>query len=801
MNGRTRVAAHGGIATIAASSALGSVYDGYGWLWPIIGAVAVVVVMSELVRWSPLPSAFGPLLAAGGLLVYLTAVYAGAAAWWHLVPNDAALQVLGDTARDGFADIRKLGTPVPTRDGLVLITTVGIAMVALVVDLLAVTMRKAALAGLPLLSIFALCTSLASDGAGWVPFSIGTAGYLWLLLADSRDRLARWGRPMGFDREARPRFNWSDNEVMPSPLSVMGRRIGLSAIAIAVVVPVLIPGLRGGVPHSGDGSGLGFGGNGSESATTINPIVSVTAQLAQSSSRDVLRIQTTDPNPGYLRLTSLDQFDGRTFSPSTLAAPESARVSEGIAAPTVPGNAQTTHIQVADFEAAWLPLPQQVVGVDVDGDWRYDPGANTVFSARDDTEGLSYDVTSVSPAWTAADLEQAGTATADESVGRLIELPDIPSSVTTLTRQVTEGAASPFDRALKIQRYLTGSPFVYDLSAPQTDSGDALAQFLIVTHRGFCQQFATSMAVMARIAGIPSRIAVGFTRGEQQADGSWLVTSKHAHAWPELYFGGIGWVPFEPTPRGDGQAQQPEYTTESSSPTGPDPGAPKGNDGNGGNGKTQEGVSKHDRLDDSLDGFPVPDNLPGIDGAAPAGGHPVRQTLLWIAAGLLAAWLIVPSVARVWTRRRRWARATTPRERADAAWEELRASAIDARAGWVDGLSPRATARALRMEAGGLATVEVRALERIVDAVQRAWYAPARSSMAAVADTLEDDVTSLRIALFSEATLRERFVLHAWPRSTMRDAAGLVGRLGALMDAADLASARVRARLWPRHAS
>jgi transglutaminase-like putative cysteine protease len=749
-----------------------------------------------------LPSALGPLLAAGGLLVYLTAVYAGAEAWGHVIPNGAAMQALGDVARDGFADVRKLGTPVPTRDGLVLITTVGIAMVALVVDLLAVTMRKAALAGLPLLSIFALCTSLAKDGAGWVPFSIGTAGYLWLLLADSRDRLARWGRPMGFDREARPRFNWSDNEVMPSPLTVMGRRIGLSAIAIAVVVPVLIPGLRGGVPHSGDGGGLGLGGGGSQSKTTINPIVSVTSQLAESTPHDVMRVQTSDPDPGYLRLTSLDQFDGRTFSPSKLEAPESARVSEGIAAPPVPGNRQTTHVDVGDdFDVAWLPLPQQVTAVEVDGDWRYDPVANTVFSARDDTEGLSYDVTSVTPAWTASDLEQAVTGTADENVVHLTDLPDIPPAVGTLTQQVIAGAQSPFEEALKIQDFLTSSPFVYDLSAPQTDSGDALAQFLIVTHRGFCQQFATSMAVMARIAGIPSRIAVGFTRGEHQQDGSWLVTTKDAHAWPELYLGGYGWVPFEPTPRGDGQAQAPSYTTETDGspvdPANPDQG---NNNGKGGKGQTQNGASKHDRLDNALDGFPI-DLTGGGGGTTPTAGHPVRQTLLWIAAGLLALLLVVPSIARVLVRRRRWARAVSPVERADAAWEELRACAIDARAGWVDGLSPRATARALRMEVGGLATAELRALDRIVDSVQRAWYAPARSSMAAAADTLEDDVASIRIALFSEATVRERFVLHAWPRSTMRDAAALVGRIGAVLDAADLAGARVRARLWPRHAT
>src|SRR6266545_4110608 len=70
------------------------------------------------------------------------------------------------------------------------------------------------------------------------------------------------------------------------------------------------------------------------------------------------------------------------------------------------------------------------------------------------------------------------------------------------------------------------------------------------------------MAAMARVAGIPSRVAVGFTSGVPAGD-HWEVGSKDAHAWPELYFPGVGWVRFEPTPRGDGQVDVPSYTTAS----------------------------------------------------------------------------------------------------------------------------------------------------------------------------------------------------------------------------------------------
>src|SRR4051794_15826448 len=274
MSGRGRVAVHAGVATLAASMSLSAVYADYAWLLPVAAAVAIVIGVGELVRRSPVPAALAPLLGALGVLVLLTALYASGDAWLGVVPTPTSLGALGDVARTGFDDVRKLAPPVPTHDGLVLLAVVGVAAVALVVDLLAVTLRRAALAGLPLLAVFVTGTSVAKHGAAWWTFAVAAAGFLWLLVADSRDRLARWGRSLGFDREARPRFSWSDEEIAPSPLSVMGRRVGVAAIAVGVFVPVLVPGLHGGVPHGG-GDGFGFGKGHNSVAITVNPIVTI----------------------------------------------------------------------------------------------------------------------------------------------------------------------------------------------------------------------------------------------------------------------------------------------------------------------------------------------------------------------------------------------------------------------------------------------------------------------------------------------------------------------------------------------
>ncbi|HEX4655546.1 MAG TPA: DUF3488 and transglutaminase-like domain-containing protein, partial [Mycobacteriales bacterium] len=598
MTGRLRIAIHGGIATFAAAAALGSVFDGYGWIFPVLGGIAVVVAVSELVRSSPVPAAFGPLLAAGAVTCYVTAAYAGATAYGHVIPSGDSLHLLATTARQGFHDVHKLSTPVPTHRGLVLLAVVGIAAVALVVDLLAVTMRRAAAAGLPLLATFALCTSVAKHGAGWVPFVLGTLGYLWLLLADSRDRLSRWGRPLGFQTEGRPHFTWSDQDVMPSPLSVMGRRIGLSAIAIGVIVPLLIPGLRGGIPRGGNG--LGIGGHGSSEKFTVNPIVTIRGQLTSTVSRQVLTVRTTDPSPGYLRLTALDQFDGTSFAPSTLQQPPESQVSRGISAPIVNGPLRTVQVAVGNLDVPWLPLPTQVTSVDVPGDWRYDAGSNTVFSARTGTDGLSYTAQFVRPHPTAAELQQA--IAPDPAMRPYLDLPTIPQSVRELTARVVAAARTPFDRALAIQRFLTSPPFQYDLNVAGSDSTNALADFLLKTHRGFCQQYAAAMAVMARIAGIPSRVAVGFTRGEAGPDHTYSITTHDAHAWPELEFSGFGWLPFEPTPRADGQAQAPSYTVDTA--TGGNGANGNGGGANGKGGSSQSGSKikdKHGLLDQSID--------------------------------------------------------------------------------------------------------------------------------------------------------------------------------------------------------
>ena len=777
MSGRGRLTLASAVATTAAAMSFSAVFDGWSWLLPVAGAIAIVFAVNEAVRRVRVPSPLGPFLAAVAVLCYLTLLDARPAAVGGVLPGPSAVRMLGVVARGGFTDIRKLSTPVPTHEGLVFLIIVAMAAVALVVDLLAVTMRRAALAGIPLLAVFAVCTSVAKHGAGWAAFGVATAGYLYLLLADSRDRISRWGRTLGMEQGTR--ITWADQDLAPSPLSALGRRVGASAIAVGVVVPMLLPGLHGGVPKHGGGGGNG--GGGSHSVETLNPLVTLRAQLVTATATPLLTYRTSDPQPGYLRLTALDEFNGTSFSPHELRSPPAKSVKKGVPAPPVSGPTADIEVKVGKLGVHWLPLPTQVESVHIGSEWDYDPVTNTVFSARTDTEDTSYSATVVRPDPSPDALEAVGNPIGSAFTDDLA-LPPIPNDIVDLAAQITAKARTPFEKALAIQRYLTGGLYLYDTSVEGSDSTDALEQFLLETKRGFCQQFAASMAVLARLQGIPARVAVGFTHGDKQHDGSWLVTSHDAHAWPELYFTGYGWLPFEPTPRGDGQAVAPSFTTASAT-NGPNP--------QGTNEPSPQPSSSRGKAPADLKNLDK-DNANGKAAAAArarAGGHP---TLWWVLLALVALLLPVPALARALSRTRRWRTAGSSAGLAHAAWAELRASALDAGAFWHDGLSPRGAARVLRADVP-LPPLAEDALDRLVRAEERARYAADPRS--AANRGLPADVDVVRAALLARCGRWARWRARLLPASTLAATRAAAGRVADGLDAFDRAAAWLRRRM------
>jgi len=271
------------------------------------------------------------------------------------------------------------------------------------------------------------------------------------------------------------------------------------------------------------------------------------------------------------------------------------------------------------------------------------------------------------PRFSEAALAGVPPAIPDRIRKRYLELPSgFPAQVTREARRVTASATTQFRKALALQAYFRSPPFTYDLNVSLGHDEKAIETFLFETHKGYCQQFAGTYAAMARAIGLPARVAVGFVPGVLKDDGFFHVRGKDAHAWPEVYLAGYGWVPFEPTPAagrglpgGDTYAGTPAYraattdlpsTATSVPPTTAAP--PVGNPSN----RNIE-------------------NLNAGGGTATASAahrswwrNPV--VILILLAGLAAAGLGAVPVVRTLRRRRRRAAATTPRARVLVAWEE-----------------------------------------------------------------------------------------------------------------------------------
>jgi transglutaminase-like putative cysteine protease len=138
----------------------------------------------------------------------------------------------------------------------------------------------------------------------------------------------------------------------------------------------------------------------------------------------------------------------------------------------------------------------------------------------------------------------------DEVLERYAASPVATDRVRQLTREITDGADSDIARIRAIEGWLDDNT-EYSLDAPLSPDGvDVVDHFLFETRLGWCEQIASSLVVMARLAGVPARLATGFTDGEWDAvGGRFVVRELNAHSWAEVWFPEVGWVTFDPTAR------------------------------------------------------------------------------------------------------------------------------------------------------------------------------------------------------------------------------------------------------------
>ena len=255
------------------------------------------------------------------------------------------------------------------------------------------------------------------------------------------------------------------------------------------------------------------------------------------------------------RLAVLDRFDGTTWEPSARFIPTGTRVPP--AADVPPSSPLRQAITIQDLPGVWLPAadrPVTVSGASV----ATDPGSGVLATVTSLRPGVRYRVVSDIPRYTMTDLAHAPVAGDAQARADLVlpaqadgkPVPELPA-LRQLAQVAAGGSVSPVQEALRLAGYLRANE-VYDVTAAPGHTYRNIDFFLLTTHHGSSEQFATSFAVMARLLGLPSRVVVGFRPGTSSGQSRWVVHSGDVLVWPEVDFQGIGWVPFYPTPQQQG---------------------------------------------------------------------------------------------------------------------------------------------------------------------------------------------------------------------------------------------------------
>lgn len=696
------------LVSLAAALSFARVFDGGAFVGPIVLAALVphaVGLAGRLRRWSPAGT-----LAIGvgaSVLVGLWSVVGPATTYG--VPTPATFTRLDHLVDRGWAVFRTGVAPVPARPGVVLLGVIVVAAMALTADAIA-RRPDVVLAPLgPSLVVFVLTGTLGADDLRV------TTTIAYVAAAIVATALANAAR-------LESRRTWFTGHRLGSDAAILRNAlaIGGAALVLGLLLTPLIPGsgTRALLDYR-NRSGTGAQGTAFSDYVGVSPLVDLRARLLQRPNVELFRV-SADRALGW-RLVALDHFDGTTWSLTS-----SARDASTVLRPTRGARTVKQRYTITSLADRWLPAAFRPVAVNL-ASVRAIPESTTLVSPNQVT-GLDYEVESVVET-PPGDLAVAHTAEAlPPTMQKYLRTPSF--FTTPRVRAVMEstgGHATPWEDALALREYFTAGDFVYDTRTNLGDGPAAIDQFLEL-RRGFCQQFAAAFAGIARAQGIPSRVVVGFTPGVYDArHGEYIVRGRDAHAWVELWFAGLGWRTFDPTPAGtqpgmadarltEGRAETSATTVTTTPATTTPPTTTAGGRGSS-----------------SAAPFRDPDNR--ISTASPDGDH----GLSWhtVASIVLGAAILVASVVW-WVRRRthdrrvrrRRRHAPEPAHRVAGAWADT--VAVCGRAGLPTSNAFTPREQRASFEAHGLPPDAVPPLRDLVDLYERSVYAP---------DATEDDTS------------------------------------------------------------
>lgn len=700
------------LALLVTMPGLHTILVGTDWVVHL-GLVCVLVIgVAGFTRMLSRLTLLPPIVAGAAFLVTMTAYFAPGTAFLAVIPTPGTFAAFGDVLQGAAVSINQQALPARADVGITFVMCLGIAAIALVADVAALSLRAPALVGIPLVVLVAVPPYIQPNHADPATFVLAALAYLLLLRVGSR-------RGQG-------------------GLSVA---LGSAIVALSLVVSFVLP--SAGDYKTNDASGA-FG-------TGVNPVLSLGNDLRQGTNRTVLTYSTNSGAPHYLRLVSIVDFSGSNWAPDSFASNSKNTVDRIAAAPGLSPAVQTvqgsTTVRVADLTSQWLPLSYPTSSVTgLSGDWLWDTEGHAVSSIDRTSAGQHYTATDLSAMPTPAQLQASGT-TVPAGMERYLAVPKgLPAVVASTAHSVVGTASTNYEKALLLQTYFHDGEFQYSETAPVSKGydgtgGQVIARFL-TTKAGYCIHFASTMAMMARTLGIPARISVGFLPGHAvSGSGSarkYQVDAHDLHAWPELFFAGIGWTRFEPTvSRGD----TPSYASSvDASTAGPSAGI----------GATPDGAAVRSKV-------PVAPTAVAPTGGAIADSPRVasRDTAAWqwIVLVLLLGTLVsvVPAAIRLLQRRRRLAAGSVL-----PAWLEVMQSAADVGRSPGEALTPREAAVRLAISAPELGP--------LLDSLEREQFGSGKL----LRRESTGDAEAVIAALFASVPLATRIRGRLYPPSLWR---------------------------------
>lgn len=709
------------VTTSAAMASYFAVFRGAQWWLMAVVVIGVVLTVVGVARGLRLP--YLAIFVAGIIAWFesLLVLFAPDSAVLWVVPSPATFSEFGGLLREAIDRFVENEAPMSMTTPDVFTMAAIAGLVALAVDAICQAIRAPAVSAVLFFGVYLSPTVIAGRVPSILVFVAIALPWLYLLRADMHSR------------SAAEQSAWRH-------LSIPAVAIASASLIVGVGVPPALPATSNLGISWGDGPPGTFD-------TGINPILALGENLRRNQSVVALELTTEDIQAPYLKVTNLRDFTGATWRPgSETNTGWENKIVEGAEAisPQIDTELVKTSIMIKRLDTNLLPLPYPTETVDgLTGRWelqaagriRYAPGSES-------TRGQSYTATSVEVEPT---LEQIRAADTDRS-GPLINyttLPPLPQIIQETAQQVTATATNDYDRMIALQSYFRGGQFSYSESAPVEEGFDGngvqvIAEFLKVKS-GYCVHFSSAMAVMARAIGIPARIAVGFapgartgeTRGDKPV---FEVTTDDLHAWPEIYFDGIGWVGFEPTPgRGSETAFASEAVGSDAIEDVPEQRAP---------------VSQEDLAEDAV-----------LADEQSAPNEPIRSP--WVLAFVvLLAIGGVPALVRILRRARRLRAVRSSPAPASDVWRELVDSARDCGIAVGRADTPRSFADRLAQES----SIDGDVLAALRHRVEVERYA-VRGSPSVEADECVAALHVIRTQMRAAMRLPERLAATFWPRS------------------------------------